>query len=180
MIKNQNKKLSCLLLFTFLAMVAVGCKKKEAPPPQPVPESKPVASQVAPVQKQMSSVQTITGAGSPFDFNYKKDPFKPYVVETKAPTPKTGAPRIGGLPIQNYEVNQFRVLGIITGLKQDSALVVDPAGKSYVVKPGMEIGKNNGRIVKITTTTIEVFEQFRDEEGKLRKRTVKLTLPKKE
>lgn len=85
-----------------------------------------------------------------------------------------------GLPIQNYEVSQFRVLGLITGLKQDSALVVDPVGKAYVVKPGMEIGKNNGRIVKITATAIEVYEQFRDEEGKLRKRTVKLTLPRKE
>ena len=169
----------CLLLLACLTSVTVGCEKKEAPPPQPVPVSKPVAKPVTPVQKQLTSAQAVAGAGTQFDFSNKKDPFKPFVVETKAAKPKSGTLHMG-LPIQNYEVSQFKVLGIITGLKQDSALVVDPNGKAYVVKPGMEIGKNNGRIVKITASTIEVYEQFRDEEGKLRKRTVRLTLPKKE
>jgi type IV pilus assembly protein PilP len=71
-------------------------------------------------------------------------------------------------------------LGIITGLKENSALVVDPGGKAYVVKSGMEIGKNGGQIHKISNTSIEVIEQYRDENGKIRKRTVKLTLPRKE
>ena len=166
-------------MFAVLTLITVGCEKKEVSPPQPVPASKPVAKAIPPIQKQVSSVRTATGAGSQFDFNNKKDPFKPFVVETKNEKPRVGTP-IAGLPIQNFEVSQFRVLGLITGLKQDSALVVDPNGKAYVVKPGMEIGKNNGRIVKITASTIEVFEQFRDEAGKLRKRTVKLTLPRKE
>ena len=177
--KNQNNKLLCLLLFACLTLIAVGCEKKEATPPQPVRVTKPVAKPAPPIQKQLSSTKTSAGAGTHYDFSNKKDPFKPFVVETKAAKPKSGS-SLMGLPIQNYEVSQFKVLGLITGLKQDSALIVDPAGKAYVVKPGMEIGKNNGRIVKITATTIEVYEQFRDEEGKLRKRTVKLTLPRKE
>jgi type IV pilus assembly protein PilP len=167
------------LLFVLLTLISVGCEKKEVPPPQPVPASKPVAKPIPPIQKQVSSVKTAVSRGSQFDFSNKKDPFKPFVVETKAAKPRVGTP-IMGLPIQNFEVSQFRVLGLITGLKQDSALVVDPNGKSYVVKTGMAIGKNNGRIVKITASAIEVFEQFRDETGKLRKRTVKLTLPRKE
>jgi type IV pilus assembly protein PilP len=149
------------------------------PPPKTVPASKPAAKVIPPIQKQVSSVRTVAGTGSQFDFSNKKDPFKPFVVETKTAKPNIGGP-ISGLPIQNFEVSQFRVLGLITGLKQDSALVVDPNGKAYVVKPGMEIGKNNGRIVKITSSSIEVYEQFRDEAGKLRKRTVRLTLPRKE
>jgi Tfp pilus assembly protein PilP len=49
-----------------------------------------------------------------------------------------------------------------------------------VVKKGMEIGKNKGRVVQIKNTAIEIFEQIRDEDGKLIKRTVRLTLPRKE
>jgi type IV pilus assembly protein PilP len=177
--KKQNNKILWLLLFACLTLIAVGCEKKEAPPPQPVSVTKPVAKPTPPIQKQLSSAKPAASAGTQFDFSNKKDPFKPFVVETKAAKPKSGTSHMG-LPIQNYEVSQFRVLGLITGLKQDSALVVDPVGKAYVVKPGMEIGKNNGRIVKITANSIEVYEQFRDEEGKLRKRTVKLTLPRKE
>ena len=89
--------------------------------------------------------------------------------------------RLGqALPILNYEVSQFKVSGIIVGLKQNSALIIDPTGKPYVVKAGMEIGRNDGRITKIAPSYIEVFEKFRDDNGKLIKKTIRLTLPKKE
>jgi type IV pilus assembly protein PilP len=177
--KKENNNTLFLLLFVCLALVLTGCGKKEAPPPQPVPKTKPVAKVVAPIQKQPSSAKTAVSLTPQFDFANKKDPFKAFVVETKSTKPvrKRG---FSGLPIQNYEVAQFKVLGIITGFKENSALVADPTGKAYVVKHGMEIGKNNGRIIKINNTSIEVFEKFRGENGTLRNRTVRLTLPRKE
>lgn len=167
-----------------LIMMTAGCKKKEASPTPPQPaqnvknEPKPHLS----VQKQQSSARITKNASSSMDFSGRKDPFKPYLVETK-PAAGHVMSRISGygvLPIQNYEVGQFRVLGIIAGLKHNSALIVDPAGKSYVVKPGMNIGKSGGKITKISSTAIEVHEKFKNENGKIVKRTVKLTLPKKE
>ena len=71
-------------------------------------------------------------------------------------------------------MSSFKVSGIIVGLSQNTALVVDPAGKAYVVKPGMTIGSNNGRITRITRNTIEVDERIN---GK--KTLVKLSLPQK-
>jgi len=114
------------------------------------------------------------------DFTTKKDPFKPYAALTVgALAPKKN--RFGQIiPILNYELNQFSVKGIIIGLKENSALIVDPTGKPYVVKAGMEIGRNEGKIIKITSAYIEVFEQYRDEAGKLTRNTTKLMLPKKE
>lgn len=183
--KRENNQKIILLLIVLLALLSAGCKKKEAaPPPQQVQvvkhETKPAPPR--PVQMQQSSVQVITSTSPSMDFSKRKDPFKPYGIETKpqASPVFSRSPGYGLLPIQNYEVGQFRVLGIIAGLKQNSALIVDPAGKAYVVKPGMDIGKNGGQIEKITTTTIDVLEKYRDENGKIVKRIVKLTLPKKE
>ena len=53
------------------------------------------------------------------------------------------------------------------------------SGKGYVLKQGMLIGDNDGRISRITATTVEVVENYRDDNGRIRKRTVKLTLPQK-
>ncbi|ECI0704040.1 pilus assembly protein PilP [Escherichia coli] len=64
--------------------------------------------------------------------------------------------------------------------ESNKALIVDPAGKGYVVKAGMRIGNNNGVISKVTPSYLEVVERSRDDvTGKMSRRTVKLTLPKK-
>jgi type IV pilus assembly protein PilP len=178
--KRENRQKILIVLFVLLFMFSAGCKKKEVPSPQPAPKAKHEVQKVTPVQMQQSSAQSTGGVNPSIDFANRKDPFKPFVVESKSVPVFQRSAGYGLLPIQNYEVGQFKVLGIITGLKDNSALVVDPAGKAYVIKPGMEIGKNGGHIEKISTTSIEVIEKYRDENGKIGKRTIKLTLPRKE
>ncbi len=181
--KKANKCKTVPALAVVLLLALFGCgKKTEQPPPQPAPP-KPAASKppLPAVQAQVSSVKTAGGADKLLDFTTKKDPFKPFVAEqVQAPTKAAVPVRTGDLlPIQSYEVTRFKVAGIIAGLKENSALVIDPAGKGYVVKEGMMIGINNGRISRITPRGIEVVEQSRDEKGHLHKRSVILTLPKK-
>jgi len=184
--KRENSQAFIILLIFLLALIFAGCKKKEASPPPPPPPTAPNVKHqtkpVPPVQKQSSSVHVVTDISPAMDFSKRKDPFKQYGIEVKPQESPvfSSKPGLGLLPIQNYEVGQFRVLGIVVGLKQNNALIVDPAGKAYVVKPGMDIGKNGGQIEKITATTIEVLEKYRDENGKIVKRIVKLNLPKKE
>lgn len=184
--KKENSQAFIILLIVFLALISAGCKKKETPPPPPssppAPTVKHETKPAPPVQKQASSVHVVTDTSPVMDFTKRKDPFKQFGIEVKPQESPvfSSKPGLGLLPIQNYEVGQFRVLGIVVGLKQNNALIVDPAGKAYVVKPGMDIGKNGGQIEKITATTIEVLEKYRNENGKIVKRIVKLTLPKKE
>lgn len=83
------------------------------------------------------------------------------------------------LPIQNYDVSKFTVSGIITGLKENKALIIDPTGKGYVVRQGMLIGNNDGRITTISPSSIEISEQFRDDSGHVKKRKIVLPLAKK-
>jgi len=116
------------------------------------------------------------------DFTKRRDPFKPLVVTlspASGPVQGKGVDRLNLLPIQRYDVDRFRVTGIITGLKESRAMIVDPEGKGYVAKVGMKIGPNDGRIVRITPQTVEVEESFRDDFGRLKKRTVRLALQRK-
>jgi type IV pilus assembly protein PilP len=179
--KRVNKRKTVPVLLVVVLLVSFGCTKKEQPLPQPS-QPKPVAKPSPPVQVQASSAKTAAASESLLDFTNKKDPFKPFAAEpaAQAQAKSGGVARTGDLlPIQSYDVNKFRISGIITGLKENTALVVDPAGRGYVVREGMIIGINDGRINRITPAAIEVVEQYRDDNGHLRKRSVILTLPKK-
>jgi len=63
--------------------------------------------------------------------------------------------------------------------KGNKAMVVDPTGKGYVLKIGMTIGKNEGKIIRITTSGVDIVEQFRDETSKIRKETIRIPLLRK-
>lgn len=178
--KKMLKNSSVILSVAILVLMANSCGKKEETAPSPQQQEPPVVKPMPQVQKQMSSAKKTTEFGSSVDFNVLKDPFKPYIADAKS-APAVKRDRFGqALPILNFDVSQFKISGIIVGLKNNSAMIVDPNGKPYVVKAGMEIGRNNGRITKITPTSIEVFEQYRDENGKLIKQNVRLILPKKQ
>jgi type IV pilus assembly protein PilP len=180
MIRNQKNKIVFLTVFiAVISLGLIGCGKKESQP-NVTPQAKKSVVKKPVVQQQLSSSKAAVPATATVDFSTMKDPFKAYVGLTKGVLgPKKN--RFGQIiPILNYELAQFAVKGIIIGLKENSALVVDPTGKPYVVKTGMEIGRNEGKIIKITSTYIEVSEQYRDEAGKLKKTTTKLMLPKKE
>jgi type IV pilus assembly protein PilP len=133
------------------------------------------------VQAQSTSAQR--AGETRLDFSNKKDPFKPYASEPVAVPQKERpavAARIGNLlPIQSFDVNKFTVSGIIIGLKENTALVIDPAGRGYVIKEGMMIGNSDGRISRIRSSSVEVVEPYRDDNGHIRKRTIMLTLKKK-
>lgn len=206
MTRRRKNSLAIAVLLLALCVVAAGCKKEEKPaPPPPKPAAAPkkaiqgqptstkaavpnavqkaISSSAgkAPVQGQSSSIRRIPVSSAQIDFTGKKDPFKPYIVEPPAPAKSKASrgPRASALPIQSFDVNKFKLVGIIAGLKENRALIVDPYRKGYVVKTGMLLGNNNGRITRITGDAVEVLEQFRDDSGIIRKRTVRLVLPQK-
>jgi type IV pilus assembly protein PilP len=177
--KSASRRAQILVVMIGALSVASGCAKKEQPQP---PKQRQVNKPVSPVQPQATTAKVVETGNTLLDFTNKRDPFRPFTVEN---APKE-QPRSGGvarsgeiLPIQSYDVNRFRVAGIITGLKENSALIIDPAGRGYVVHEGMMVGTNDGRIRRITPSAIEVVEQYRDDNGHLRKRSVILSLAKK-
>lgn len=196
--------LLCLLLLT----VAVsGCTKKEPPPPPPqatplpkkadqqavLPAAPAKPVQTAPssarqlplksaVQGQSSASRRLTPPGGvSLDFTGRRDPFRPYMpAPQQAASGKSSKGRVKDpLPIQSFDTEKFKVSGILTGLKENTALIIDPNNRGYVVKQGMLLGNNDGVVKRITDNTVEVEENFRDDNGRMRKRVVKLTLIRK-
>ena len=188
MTKNlPNNRAVTVVALVLIAMLASGCNKKQPPAPVVAPAS-PVNTnlqQTKAVQKPASSA-TVTLAppptGNQFDFSNKKDPFKPDIaIKAAASSPENILKALkSGLPIHSFDVSQFRLIGIVTGAKENQAMVVDPNGKGYVLKKGMTIGKNDGRVTGISMNGVDVVEQFKDDSGRVRKENIKITLPRKQ
>ena len=176
--RNNGYIFSLLLIGGLL--LSGGCNKEEKnTPPSPAHQAQ-AKNTPPPVQKQPSSANVSANTVPSLEFANRKDPFKPFVPAVAQPEKPIGSVRTSEqLPIQSYELSKFKVAGIIVGLKENTALVVDPSGKGYVVKRGMLIGDSDGRITRITATSIEVIEKYRDDGGRIKSRTVQLTLPKK-
>ena len=178
---GNKRNIRLIAGLSLLLALAAGCSKEDAPAPAAPAKPKkatPVAPPV-PIQQQLSSA---AGSGTGFDFSKKADPFKPYAPAVAAPDTGAAQPaaRPAGdlLPIQSFEVSRFKVAGIIAGLHENRALLIDPNGKGYVVQKGMQIGNNNGRITKITASSVVVVERFK-QSGSFKSRTIELTLTKK-
>ena len=179
--KNKVNKIGLqTVLLTALFMFSVGCNKEpvQAPPPPPAQSVKPKTA----VQKPVSSLKVPPAQVNQMDFSTKKDPFKPY-ISVKAVTPaelaKQKLEMKPVLPLHSFDVSQFRLIGTVADVKGNRAMVEDPAKKGYVLRVGMTIGKNEGKITKIDSTGVDVVEQFRDENNKVRKETIRIPLLRK-
>jgi len=169
------------------AMVISACDKNQTQAPVPVPV-KPLKSVVllrpVAVQAVVSSALRVPPVSSnQFDFTNKKDPFKPFVAAKSEPMNTANAlkkAKRNSLPIHSFDVGQFKLIGIITGGRENRAMVTDPAGKGYVLRVGMFIGKNDGKVVSITSNGVDILEQYVDDNGRIRKENIKLTLPRKQ
>lgn len=181
----NNRIYAAITVFGIAAFI-FGCSKKDQAPTIVAPVSTSVAQQlIKPVQKAVSSNVKLLPPplGNQFDFSSKKDPFKPLVLAKAVTAPSTADLKKAlkdGLPIHSFDVSQFKLIGIVTGGKENQAMVVDPNGKGYVLKNGMTIGKNDGRIISINANGVDVLEQFKDDNGRVRKENIRITLPRKQ
>jgi len=185
---QRNSRAYTVVALVTVATLASGCNKKEPPasvvaPPAPVQAKQ---QQIKSVQKTMSS-SSVKLAPPPstnqFDFSGKKDPFKPDIAVKTAPAtlPEDMKKTLQvGLPIHSFDVSQFRLIGVVTGAKENQAMVIDPNGKGYVLKTGMTIGKNDGRVTAVGINGVDIVEQFKDDSGRVRKENIRITLPRKQ
>lgn len=188
MIKNklqQNKTIPFFCAVLTCMLVLSACKKDQptAAVSAPVQPAKVAPAQTRPIQKPNSSALRLPPPANQFDFSSKKDPFKPFVMVKAPPVNSSATTRKAlrdALPIHSFEVSQFKLIGIITGGRENQAMVTDPGGKGYVLKVGTTIGKNDGKVASITSSGVDVLEQFRDDNGRVRKEKIKLTLPRKQ
>jgi type IV pilus assembly protein PilP len=106
----------------------------------------------------------------------KRDPFRSFLSEVSA--------RAGSLatrcatPLGRYEVEQLRLVAVITGLEDPVGMVEAPNGVGYNVRRGACIGKNGGVVAAVRSGEVIVSEWATRADGTRDSTQTVLRLPK--
>jgi len=167
-------------LIGIFLLVAGLCGCSDEPASRPVPV-KPKAVAKAPVKKAPVADPGEKQADKEAKFVYqsegRRDPFLALTAVRKPVSPISKEPLT---PLQHYELQQYQLVGVIVGLDTPRAMVVAPDGKSYILKKGVKIGKNNGVVVDILSDVIRVEEKYYDFSGNVRTNLQDIVVPKRE
>lgn len=143
----------------------------DTPQPMPPASPRPLArvDQSAPVEETpVVSSYMYTPVG-------KRDPFRSFYKDLQSTHVALNV-KLG--PLQMFEIDQLKLVGVVSGIAQPRAMVEDPAGKGYVVQIGTMIGKNFGRVVRITADGLIIAEDYRDPNGRPVINNIHLTMQK--
>ena len=162
-----------LAVIAVALVAASGCSQQTVGPT--TADFQKQRAQVVEKQKQMAALQLPTRhakqgeeaggmAGSAVGFVYdpagRRDPFRSFILDrlhddegvTKG-------------PLEEYDLSQLVLAGMVWRGEKRRALVIDPSGQGYVVQEGDKIGKNEGRVLEISDSTMKVKEEYVDFHG---------------
>jgi type IV pilus assembly protein PilP len=120
----------------------------------------PTASTPQPVAERELSVKELLGI---------RDPFKRPKIETKEALAKS--------PLEKFSLDEFKMVGVVTGPKRLRAMVVVPDGNTYFVAEKDKIGTQKGVVQRIYSDTIEVQEVTVNVLGEEERIMKKISLP---
>jgi len=79
--------------------------------------------------------------------------------------------------LEQYSVDQFKMVGVITGADRLRAIVLDPKGKTHFVSEKMRLGTRRGVIREIRADKVTVREKILNAIGKEESVDVEIKLP---
>ena len=68
-------------------------------------------------------------------------------------------------PLEQFDVSQLSLVGVVWHAANARALIQDPSGMSYIVAEGARIGKSDGRVTRIDDNLMVVKETYEDWQG---------------
>ena len=185
----MNPRLA-LLLACAVPVGTVGCDSSGPPSPAP-PPSKAARSldrlvgntaPAAPVAEggAAAAAPTVVNEEEP-DIAYayspigKRDPFRSLFEQLQLEESQEQL-----TDLQRYELDQLKLVAIISRIATPYAMVEDPDGKGHSLTRGTLIGKNWGRVSAISPDCVTVKEEYRDYTGRKVTNKTSMCLPKPE
>ncbi len=154
-------------LLAVLALVAgCGAEKKDAA------AARPASAAVAKAEEKQ---QTFAAEWS-YSSAGKRDPFRSFLAEV-AETGHALAQRCP-TPLGRFELEQLKLVAVITGLDDPVAMVEAPNGIGYSVRRGACLGRNGGVISAVRSGEVVVGEWITRADGTRDKTQTFLRLPK--
>ncbi len=128
------------------------------------------------VPGQTLAQQDLSGTEFTYSPSGKRDPFQSLLNSERETRKKAPTARL--TPIQKFELGQFRLQAVLIGKGKPKAMLSAPDGKTYIVSPGIKIGKRSGVITDITQSGIHVEEiDYDNITGKEKKENELIRMP---
>ncbi|MEM1024898.1 MAG: pilus assembly protein PilP [Myxococcota bacterium] len=180
-------------------IVCSACGGDEAPPPppeKPVPaqtglnaltggseavanaaDPAPASQEQAPPPAEATNPNEEAEAEVPYAYSPigKRDPFR-NIFEQLADGPEEQELT----ELQKFELDQLRLVAVVTRIATPYAMVEDPNGKGHTLVRGTLIGKHFGQIAQIREDCVVVKEDYRDYTGRKVTNSTSMCLPKPE
>jgi type IV pilus assembly protein PilP len=124
-----------------------------------VSEAAPAVANAAPAESNLEGGFGSVAENYVYETTGKRDPFRSF---------KFGGEDMiatGFGPLGDYELGQLSVVAVVWDTGKPRALVADPGGRSFVIREGSQIGKNNGRVIHIGDNLVLVKETYVDFAG---------------
>ena len=138
------------------ARAELGAKAKESP-------GKKKAARAAKKPKGEKAEVSFSAAEEGFHYDRRslRDPFRSYEWE------QMGLDAVAGdaSPLEQFDVSQLSLVGVVWHAANARAMVQDPSGMSYIVAEGARIGKSDGRVTRIDDNLMVVKETYEDWQG---------------
>lgn len=150
--------------WTLAGLLLAACGD-DMPPPAPAPQAVIPAPKPKPAPKaeeQSPEEEVVEYSYSPAG---KRDPFRSALdemVPVESPVIDTDCG-----PLCAWEIDQLRLVAVVSGQASPVAMVEDPAGKGHLLRRGMSIGKRNGKITDIRRDRLVVTELLRGPKGQV-------------
>jgi type IV pilus assembly protein PilP len=142
------------------------------------PAAAPAAT--APAEAAAAAPAAATAEPSKPEWSYssvgKRDPFRSFLSELDKETGSL-ATRCA-TPLGRFELEQLRLVAVVTGLEDPVAMVEAPTGVGYSVRRGACIGKNGGAVAAVRTGELVVSEWATRADGSRDRTQTILRLPK--
>jgi type IV pilus assembly protein PilP len=154
-----------------LVLVA-GCAEQKRLPPPPPPAAKLVSTPAPKAEEKPEAAArewSYSSAG-------KRDPFHSFLAEVEA-TGHAMATRCG-TPLGRFELDQLRLVAVITGLDDPVAMVEAPNGIGYSLRRGACVGRNGGSVSAVRSGEVVVSEWATRADGTRDRTQTVLRLPK--
>lgn len=178
-----------LLLGVFLFIF--GCGGGEAPKPTKVPippaAPKPAAKVPAKEIPRMAAdvrVEPLPATSYSYNPQGKPNPFQPLVVEKTEASPVTKKleqtakkeREEPGTPLERLDLTALKLVALVWDIPHPRAMVEDSSGKGYILSLGTRVGKNQGKVTRITADGVVITQKVEGADGKLRAQETPLRL----
>lgn len=139
-----------------LALALAGCGEDAPPPPPPAPAR---AKADAPKDK---AAETAVAAGPTYVYNYnpvgKRDPFRSPIEDVKTTVEPAGPQVACNEPLCQWDIDQLKLVAVVTGDANPLAMVEDPLGRGHIVRRNTRMGRQGGKVTQILRDQVIVTE----------------------